>query len=76
MVSNLPPPYPAPCYEDGTQSEIVKNLKVRTINSHFKKSAIFWNFSFVIKKSVPEIPHFVINVVSANKRQKALGCKS
>ena len=74
--SNLPTPHPAPCYEDGTQSETVNKLKVRTVNSPFTKSAIFWNFSFVVKLSVSEIPHFVINVVSANKRQKAIGSKS
>jgi hypothetical protein len=64
MESNLPILYPETCYEDRTQSATVKKLKVRTINSHFTKSGIFWNSSFVIKPSVPEIPHFVINVVS------------
>lgn len=59
-----------------TQSETVKKLKVRTINSHFTKPAILGNFSFAVKPSVSEIPHFVINVASANKRQKALGSKS
>jgi len=32
-------------------------------------------FLFVVKTSVPEIPYVVIHVVSANKRQKALGFK-
>jgi hypothetical protein len=58
-----------------SQSETVKKLKVWTINGHSKQPVISWNFCFVVRLSVPEIPYFVIYVVSANKRQKALGSK-
>jgi hypothetical protein len=73
--SNLPTLSQAPCYDDRTQSENVKKRKVRTINSHSTQSAVSWNFSISVKQSVPEIPHFGIHVVSANKRQTALGSK-
>lgn len=56
-----------------SQSETVKKLNVWTINSHSTQSVISWNFSFVFKPSVPEIPYFVIHVVLVNKRRKVLG---
>jgi hypothetical protein len=75
MDSNLPTLSQAPYYDDRTQSENVNRRKVRIINIHSTQSAVSWNFFIAVKQYVPEIPHFGIHVVSANKRQTALGSK-